>query len=136
MDDRRAEWWHAVTAHVEPRRREIGLSIRRAARAAGMSEALWRQLVTAHHSNPGVGHRYPTRAQALDMAAAVGVQAVVARVIKASPDEIAASAARRPVLPDEGEQEIRRARHLTGGEKAALIETLRAIRAEERETVT
>lgn len=135
-DERRVEWWHVLTTIVEPARLERLMSIRRAARAAGMSESLWRQLVTARHSNRGVGHRYPTRAQVLDMAAAVGVQCEAAAALKASADEVADSRRRRPILPDEGEQEIRRARHLTSCEKAALIDTLRNVRANNNQKET
>jgi transcriptional regulator with XRE-family HTH domain len=117
---------------VEPRRKRQGLSVRRAATRAGMSEATWRQLVRG-----GVRvrdqwlAREPRPDQLLVMAAAVSPEtlALVTDAIDPSPDEV--EAARRKVhIPDPAEEEIMASKHLRPEEKLRLLEVLRRLREE------
>jgi transcriptional regulator with XRE-family HTH domain len=117
---------------VEPRRKQLGLSLRRAASRAGISEATWRQLVRG-----GVNvrdewvPRAPRRSQMLTMAAAVSQEALLlmSEALEASAEEV--ELARDQVhLPDPAEEEILASRHLLPEEKLRLVETLRRLRGE------
>lgn len=117
---------------VEPRRKHLGLSLRRAASRAGISEATWRQLVRG-----GVNvrdewvPRAPRRSQLLTMAAAVSQEALLlmSEALEASAEEV--EQARDQVhLPDPAEEEILASRHLLPEEKLRLVETLRRLRRE------
>jgi transcriptional regulator with XRE-family HTH domain len=117
---------------VEPRRKRLGLSLRKAADRAGMSEATWRQLVRG-----GVNvrdewvRRAPRRSQLLTMAAAVSEEALalMSDALEASTEEL--DQARRQVhVPDPAEEEILTSRHLRPEEKLRLVETLRLVRGQ------
>jgi transcriptional regulator with XRE-family HTH domain len=116
---------------VEPRRKRLGLSLRRAAGRAGMSEASWRQLVRG-----GVNvrdewiTREPRPDQLLVMAAAVSPEtlAEVTEAVDPSPEEVH-SARSRVHIPDPAEEEIMASKHLRPEEKLRLLEALRRVRS-------
>ena len=120
---------------VEPRRRVQGLSLRRAAARAGMSEATWRQLTRGGVTVRGVwAPRTARRDQLLAMAAAVDDDAFTKMVaaLSATPEE--QEAARSSVyVPDPAEEEILGSRHLTPEEKLHLVSALRQLRRAARD---
>lgn len=118
---------------VEPRRKHLGLSLRRAASRAGMSEATWRQLVRGGVSvRDEWVPRTPRRSQMLTMAAAVSQDALLlmSEALEASPEEVDLARG-RVHLPDPAEEEILASRHLLPEEKLRLVETLRRLRSQE-----
>lgn len=118
---------------IEPARRRHGLSLREAARRAGMSEASWRQLVRGVYADK-ITRRWPARHQVLDMAIAVGELEATAATLMATPEEIQAAHHRAALIPDEAENELMNMRHLTPTEKVTLLRALRDMREEERTT--
>lgn len=113
---------------VEPRRRSIRMSLREAARRAGMSEANWRQLVAGGLSQNGTHiARMARRDQVLSMALAVGALDDAADVLHATEPELR-EARDRVVVPDPAEKEILGARFLSADEKLHLLSRLREFR--------
>ncbi len=115
---------------VEPRRRADGLSLRRAAERAGMSEASWRQLTRGGVTVRGTWTpRTARRGQLLAMAAAVGEEAFaqMAESLAAGAEE-QERARSRVYIPDPAEEEILGSHHLTPQEKLHLVATLRRLR--------
>lgn len=121
-----------VRTVIEPRRKRLRIALRAAGERAGMSEGSWRQLVAGGVMVNGTwSTREPRRDQALAMAAAVGCLDEAAGLMRATPDEVAATKA-LVVIPDPAEEEIMNLRHLKPAERLALLEHLGRLRHQHR----
>lgn len=114
---------------IERHRESARVSIREAARRAGVADGTWRQLVAGQVVlNGRVVKREARRDQLLVMAAAVEALEEVTAIVGASSKESDA-AAKVVVIPDPAEEHIMGSRHLDLDEKVLLVKTLQAYRA-------